>query len=180
MTKKISKQRIQKEAVVKSIKEKINKSKSIIMVSFNGLTVSEDTALRKELREQGIEYKVLKNSLIKRAFNELDYNQFDNDLNGTTSVAFSYNDEVAPAKIIAENAKKLKNKIEVKCGLLSGNYIDAVKVKELAALPTREVLIAKMLGSLNAPITKFAGVLTATLRSLVYAVKAVQEKKAQA
>lgn len=175
---KVSNQRIKKEAVVGGIKDKIYKSKSVILATFKGLTVEEDTALRKKLRENGIEYKVYKNSLMQRAFNELGYKEFDGDLNGTTSIAFSYKDEVAAAKIIAEDAKELKEKLSVKSGLLNGAYIDVQMVKDLAALPSKEQLIAKMLGSLNAPISNFAGVLRAMLQSLVYAVKAIQEKKA--
>jgi large subunit ribosomal protein L10 len=173
---KVSSQRLKKEAVVSEIKDKIGKSKSVVLTTFKGLTVEEETALRKKLRENDIEYKVYKNSLMQRAFNELGYKEFDADLNGTTSIAFSYRDEVAAAKIIAQNAKELNNKIAAKSGLLNGAYIDAKGVGELAALPSREELIAKMLGSLNAPIANFAGVLRATLSSLVYAIKAIQEK----
>lgn len=180
MTAKINKQLQKKQELVQSIKQKIEKSKSVVLASFNGLTVEEDTALRRDLREKNIEYKVLKNSMIKRAFNELGYNEFDVSLAGTTSVAFSYEDEVAPAKIIIDNANKFKNKLSAKCGLLNGAYIDDKKVKELAALPSREQLIAKVLGCMNAPISNFAGVLSSILRSLIYAVKAVHDKKAQA
>lgn len=179
-TKIISKQHALKQEVIDSIKEKVQKAKALVLIEFKGLTVIEDTALRNEFRKNGVEYKVLKNTLIKRALNDLNYNQFDNSLNGTTSVAFSYQDEVIAAKILTESAKKLNDKVSVKCGLVSGVYIDNAQVKALAALPSREILISKMLGSMNAPITKFAGVLNATLTSLVYAIKAVHDKKAEA
>jgi large subunit ribosomal protein L10 len=151
-----------------------------VLVEYKGLTVTEDTQLRNDFRKGGVEYKVLKNTLIKRALNELNYTQLDSSLNGTTSVAFSYNDEIAAAKIISENGKKLNDKVSAKCGLVNGMFIDAAKVKELAALPGRDVLVAKMLGSLNAPVTNLVGVLGATVRSLVFAVKALADKKAQA
>jgi len=177
---KISKQHAIKQKIVDSIKEKVEKSKSVVLVEFKGLTVIQDTKLRNEFRKNDVEYKVLKNTLIKRALNDLGYTQLDDSLNKTTAVAFSYKDEVAAAKIIVENSKKFDNKISAKCGIVSGQYIDQQSIKDLAALPTKEVLIAKMLGSMNAPVTNLAGVLSATLKSLVYAVKAVHDKKAEA
>lgn len=179
MSEKISAARLAKQEEVAAIKDKLQRAKSVVLVNYKGLTVAEDTALRNEFRKNDVEYKVLKNTLVKRAFNDLGYTQFDEALNGTTSVAFSFSDEVAAAKIVEENAKKLNGKLESKCGLVDGNYIDANGVKALAALPPKEELIAKMLGSINAPISSFVGVLAATLRSFVYAVKAVADKKAQ-
>lgn len=175
-----NKQQQKKQQIIDSIKEKVQKSKSVVLVEFKGLSVIEDTALRNEFRKEDVEYKVLKNTLIKRALNDLNYTQFDESLNGTTSVAFSFKDEVAAAKIIQENTKKFNNKISAKCGLVNGMFINADKVKDLATLPSKEVLISKIMGSLNAPVSGLAGVLSATLRSLVYAIKAVEEKKAQA
>lgn len=177
---KISAAHIQKQQVIDEITEKVKKSKSVIIISYKGLTVEQDTALRGEFRKEGVEYKVLKNTLIKKAFNNLNYTQFDSSLNGNTSVAFSYKDEVTPAKILKENDKKLEGKISAKCALVEGQFVDAASVKMLADLPSKEVLVSKLLGSMNAPITNFAGVLSSTLRSLVYAVKAVQDKKAGA
>lgn len=173
----IKKQQQLKQQIVEEIKEKIQKSKSIVLAEFKGMTVLEDTKLRNDFRENDIEYKVYKNTMIKRAFNELNFTEFDESLKGTTAVAFSYKDEVAPAKIVCDNAKDLKNKISAKCGLVSGQYMDNEQIKQLAALPSKEILLAKMLGSLNAPVTNLAGVLSATLRGLVIALKAVQEKK---
>ena len=99
-------------------------------------------------------------------------------MNGTTSVAFCEADEVSAAKVVAEANKKLNGKIEAKCGFVDGAFADANMVKALADMPSKEVLLAKMLGSMNAPISGFVGVLAATLRSFVYAVKAVADKKA--
>lgn len=178
--KKISAAHVQKQQVVDSIIEKVKKSKSVILMQYKGLTVEEDTALRNAFRKVNVEYKVLKNTLIKKAFNELAYTQFDSSLNGNTSVAFSYKDEVAAAKVIKENTKKFNDKISAKCALVEGKFISAAQVKILSELPSKEVLISKLLGSMNAPISNFAGVLSSTLRSLVYAVKAIQDKKAQA
>jgi large subunit ribosomal protein L10 len=176
----VSRQRELKQQIIESVKEKIKKAKSVVLIEYKGLNVNEDTQLRNDFRKNGVEYKVLKNTLIKKAFNELDHTEFDPKLNGTTSVAFSYKDEVAAAKVVSENAKKFTDKLNVKCGYLSGMFIEADKVKELAALPGKEILVSKMMGSLNAPISGFVGVLSATMRSLVYALKALEEKKAQA
>lgn len=167
-----------KKLVVEDIKNKIQAAKSVVFVKFVGLTVAEDTELRREFRKNNVEYKVLKNTLIKRAFNDLGITSFDDDLNGPTSVAFGA-DETAAAKVIVEAAKKYENKVAVKCAYVENEKIDENGVKAFAAMPSKEELIAKMLGSLQAPITNFVGVLSAMPRSLVIALNAVAEKKAQ-
>ncbi|MBQ7235951.1 MAG: 50S ribosomal protein L10 [Clostridia bacterium] len=167
-----------KKVVVESIKEKIQNSKSVVFVKFNGLTVAEDTELRREFRKNNVEYKVLKNTLIKRAFNDLGITDFDDDLNGPTSVAFG-TDETGASKVIIDAVKKYENKVSVKSAFVDGGKVDVEGVKALAAMPSKEELIAKMLGSLQAPISNFVGVLSAMPRSLVIALNAVAEKKAQ-
>ena len=144
-----------KEEQVEAIKAKISAAKSIVIIDYMGLTVAEDTAFRKDLRTAGVDYKVLKNRLVKRAFNELGMTQFDEALNGPSAVAFSDTDAVAPAKIIVDSIKKL-NKMKAKCGMVEGEYLDEAGVKAIAAIPPREVLIAKMLGSMQSPITGLA------------------------
>ncbi len=165
-----------KKKVVEEIKEKINASKSVVFIDYKGITVAEDTELRNAFRKEGVEYKVLKNTLLRKAFNEMGVNSFDSDLNGPTSVAFG-KDEVAPAKIIVDAAKKLNDKISAKSAYVDGSYVDANGIKSLASMPPKEVLVAKMLGSMQAPIANFAGVLSATLRGLVIALNGVAEKK---
>ena len=166
-----------KKVVVEEIKQKIQNAKSIVLVKFNGLTVAEDTELRGEFRKNNVEYKVLKNTLVRKAFNDLGINDFDDDLNGPTSVAFG-TDETGAAKVIIEAVKKYEDKVSVKSGFVDGGKIDANGVKTLAAMPSKEQLVAKMLGSLQAPIANFVGVLSAMPRSLVIALNAVAEKKA--
>lgn len=144
-----------KKQQVEDIKAKISAAKSIVLVDYMGLTVAEDTAFRKELRENGIDYAVLKNRLVKIAFNELGYTQFDEALNGPTAVAFSSTDAVAPAKYIAKNIKAF-NKMKTKCGMVEGEFMDEAGLKQIADIPSREVLLAKMLGSMQAPISKLA------------------------
>lgn len=144
-----------KQQQVEEIKAKISSAKSIVIIDYMGLNVAEDTAFRKDLRNAGVEYQVLKNRLVKLAFNELGYTQFDGALNGPTAVAFSSSDAIAPARIIVDNIKKL-NKMKAKCGMVEGEYLDEKGVKEIASIPSREILIAKMLGSMLSPITGLA------------------------
>ncbi len=166
-----------KKVVVEEIKEKIQNAKSVVFVKSQGLTVAEDTELRREFRKSNVEYKVLKNTLIRRAFNDLGVTDFDEDLNGPTSVAFGA-DETGAAKIIVEAAKKYDAKFTVKSAYVDGGRVDVNGVKALASMPSKEELIAKMLGSLQAPISNFVGVLSAMPRGLVVALNAIAEQKA--
>lgn len=167
-----------KVQLVQDIKERIQNAKSVVLVKFSGLTVAEDTELRREFRKNNVEYKVLKNTLVKRAFNDMGVTDFDDDLNGPTSVAFGA-DETGASKVIVEAAKKYQDKVSVKSAFVDGGKVDAKGVQELANMPSKEQLIAKMLGSMQAPLTNFVGVLTAMPRGLVVALNAVAEKKAQ-
>ena len=167
-----------KVQVVEEIKSKIQDAKSVVLVKFSGLTVAEDTELRREFRKNNVEYKVLKNTLVRRAFNDLGVTDFDDDLNGPTSVAFG-SDETGASKIIIGAVKKYENKVFVKSAYVDGARVDENGVKALASMPSKEELIAKMLGSLQAPIANFVGVLSAMPRSLVIALNAIAEKQAQ-
>jgi large subunit ribosomal protein L10 len=167
-----------KVQVVEDIKAKIQNAKSVVLVKFAGLSVAEDTELRREFRKNNVEYKVLKNTLVRRAFNDLGVTDFDEDLNGPTSVAFGA-DETGASKVIIDAVKKYENKVSVKSAYVDGGYVDVNGVKALASMPSKEELIAKMLGSLQAPIANFVGVLSAMPRSLVIALNAIAEKKAQ-
>lgn len=144
-----------KKQQVEEIKAKITAAKSIVIIDYMGLTVAQDTAFRKELRENGIDYAVLKNTLVKLAFNELGYNQFDEALNGPTAVAFSSTDAVAPAKFIVKNIKAL-GKMKTKCGMVEGQFLDENGVKQIADIPPRDVLLSRLVGSLQSPISKIA------------------------
>lgn len=174
----MSKNRELKQEVIGDIKDRFARAGSVVLVDYRGINVADVTALRKQFREAGVEYVVLKNTLVKRALHELDIEGMDDLLEGPSAFAFGYADPVAPAKVIKEFVAKSKNEhVKVKGGLVAGQVIDINGVKALADLPPKEVLIAKMMGSLNAPITNFVGVLSATLRSLVYAVDAVRKQK---
>ena len=144
-----------KKQQVEDIKAKISSAQSLVIIDYMGLTVAQDTAFRKELRDNGIDYAVLKNRLVKIAFNELGYTQFDEALNGPTAVAFSSTDAVAPAKFIMKNIKAL-NKMKTKGGMVEGQFMDEAGLKQIADIPAKEVLLAKMLGSMQSPIASLA------------------------
>lgn len=173
----MSKGKESKAVVVSEIQKAWESSQSVILVDYRGLTVSEDTELRRQMREAGVQYQVLKNTLITRATESMGIEGLENVLKGPTAVAFGLNDAVAPAKVLSDFIKKTK-KMEIKCGVLEGKMISAANVQALADLPSIDVLRAKMLGSLNAPITGFVTVLGGTIRSLLYTLNAIKDKKA--
>ena len=145
-----------KQAVVAQLKEQLESAKGVVLTSYKGLTVAQDTELRRELREAGVSYHVVKNTMLRIAAKEAGIEGIEEHLEGTTAFAFSTEDAVAPAKVICGFIKK--NKLEdaevltVKVGMVEGKVIGVDEVKALTALPSREELIAKLLGSMNSPI----------------------------
>lgn len=169
----------QKKQVVQELTDKVKSAQSIVLADYRGLTVEQDTALRNALRAAGVEYKVVKNTLTSLAMKANGLEELDSFLNGPTAMAVSTTDAVSPAKVLAEYAKKFE-KLELKVGVVEGKIIDVNGIKALAELPSREVLIAKVLGGFNAPIAGFANVLNANLTGLVVALNAIAEQKANA
>lgn len=169
----------QKKLVVQELSDKVKSAQSIVLADYRGLTVEQDTALRNALRAAGVDYKVVKNTLTSIAMKANGLEDLEGFLNGPTAMAVSTTDAVAPAKILSEYAKKFE-KLELKVGVVEGKIIDVNGIKALAELPSREVLIAKALGGLNAPISGFVNVLNANLKGLVVALNAVAEQKANA
>jgi len=161
----VGKNRDIKEAKVAEIKEKMEKSQGIIFAKYQGLTVEEDTELRKSLRDAGVEYKVYKNTLTTLAAKELGFDGIVDVLQGPLSVAFGYEDPTVPAKVLNDFAKTHK-KLELVAGIVQGEIFDEAKVRQLATIPAREVLIAKLLGSFKAPLS-----------NLAYLLNAIAEKK---
>ncbi|HIU61621.1 MAG TPA: 50S ribosomal protein L10 [Candidatus Coproplasma excrementigallinarum] len=166
-----------KKLVVEEITSKIKASKAVVFVDYNKLTVAEVSELRNKCREAGCEYKVYKNTLVRKAFNDLGYTQFDETLNGPTAIAFSA-DEVTAAKLMSKAAKDYDTKIVVKCGFVDNAYVDKKGVEALATMPSREELVAKMLGSMQAPLANFAGVLNNLVSGIVRVLARVAEQKA--
>jgi len=144
-----------KKVKVAEIKEKFDKAESAVIVDYRGLTVEEVTELRNKFREVGVEYKVYKNNLMKLAIQGSDFESLGNDLVGPSAVAFGYDDPVTPAKVIKEFAKEHQN-LELKAGVVQGLYCDIAKITEIADIPSREVLLGKLLGSIKSPISNFA------------------------
>ena len=137
-----------KKVLVEEIKAKISASKSVVLADYNKLTVLEVTALRNKFREANCEYKVYKNTLVRRAFNELGVSNFDADLNGSTAVAFGA-DETGASKIVVENAKKLNEKLSPKSAYVNGEYVDKKGVEALAAIPSKDALYSMLAGTLS-------------------------------
>ncbi len=147
-----------KQPIIDEIKEMLDGAKSAVAVKYLGITVEEDTRMRRELRENDVTYKVFKNTLIKRATEGTDYAALDPDLQGPTALATSKTDATAPARIIAKYAKDIQV-LELKSGIVEGQYYDKAGIEMIATIPGRDELISKLLGSLQSPITNFARVL---------------------
>ena len=156
-----------KKEIVEEIKNKIQSSISLTFVDYRGLTVEEDTKMRRALREAGVEYKVYKNRLLLKALADLGMTGYDDLLQGTTAVAFGMQDEVSGPRIIVETSENTK-KMQVKGGILNGNRVEADMVSQLAKIPSKEVLISKLLYLLQSPV-----------RSVAIALNAIAEKKGE-
>jgi large subunit ribosomal protein L10 len=169
----------QKQEIVKGLTEKIKASKTIVLADYRGLTVEEDTELRSALRKAGVEYKVVKNTLTRFAAKECGLEGLDSYLSGPTSMASSETDIVAPAKVMSEYAKKFE-KFELKVGVVEGRITDLTGIKTLAELPSKEVLISRVLGGFKSPLSGLVNVLNGNLRGLVVALNAIAEQKANA
>ncbi len=155
----------EKKQVVEEIKDRFDRAVSAVLIDYRGLTVAEVTELRNKYREAGIDYKVLKNTLINRAIEGKGIDEIKEFLEGPTAVAFSYEDEVAPAKITYDFIKSV-NKMEIKCGIFNNEFTAKDDVIVLASLPSREELLAKAVGSIKSPIM-----------NLVYTLNAIKEQK---
>ena len=148
-----------KQPVVQAIAEDVKDAVSVVLVDYRGLTVAEDTEMRKQLREAGVViYKVCKNTMMKRAFEGTDFAALDEHLEGPSAIAISKDDATAPARILCKFAKNAKA-LELKAGVVEGTLYDADALNELAKIPSRDELISKLLGSLQSPITNLARVL---------------------
>lgn len=152
--------REQKEKQVAQIAEQLTAAKSFVLIDYMGLTVEQDTALRNEFRKNGVKYHVMKNTLVRRALNNMGYKEFDKALNGPTSVAMGMKDEISPAKIAFDKSNEFK-KMNIKCGMADKKFINEEECKALAAMPPKEVLIAQLLGLLQSPIASLARALDA-------------------
>ncbi len=151
----LSNNRQLKEAKVAEIREKLEKAQGVVLSQYQGLTVEDDTLLRKTLREAGVEYKVYKNTLVTLAARELGIEGIVAHLQGPISIAFGYEEPTVAARVLNEFAKTHK-KLELKAAIIQGEIFDGAQVNELASIPPRDVLIAKLLGSFKAPLSNLA------------------------
>ncbi len=152
----------QKQQIVNDIADKIKNAKSGVLVDFKGISVADDTKLRSDLRKAGVDYSVVKNTLTSKACDIAGYEKLKEALTGMTALAVSNEDQVAPAKVLYEFAKKNDNFV-LKAGFVDGEIIDAAGVKSLAEIPSKEALIGKMMGSLQSSLYSFAYVLQAII-----------------
>jgi len=165
-----------KEALVAEFAEKLKLAKAAFLADYRGLNVEQANDLRRKLQAVGVEYRVVKNTLLRLAAKDTAVACLDEHLVGPTAIALVTEDPVAPAKALIEFAKQ-NNVFELKAGMLNGKLLVAADIKALAELPSREELLAKMLGSMSAPATNFVGVLAAVPRSFVQVLAAIKDQK---
>ena len=156
-----------KKAVVDELSGRISKATAVVFVDYKGITVAQDTELRNKFREAGVEYSVVKNTLTRLAANKVGYSEFDEVLNGTTSMATTTDDPIAPARIVSEFAKKNKNVLKIKGGIVEGKVQSVDALNAFGELPSKNALIAQVLGTFLAPIT-----------SLAFVIDQIREQKA--
>ena len=166
-----------KQEQVELMHEKLKRAKAVFLADFRGINVEKATTLRNELRAAAVEYKVFKNSLLELASKETDFECLQPHLAGPTAVAISYDDPVSAAKVLSKFAKVPQGFFVLKAGVLSGKLLDVAQIQALADLPSREVLLAKMLGSMQAPATNFVGLLAAIPGSFVRVLDAIRVQK---
>lgn len=158
----------EKQAIVAALVDDLKAANSGVLVDYKGITVAEDTALRHELRENGVEYAVVKNTLLRRALDDVDLGDLDDVLNGTTSMAISKDDPIAPMRIVNKYAKQLGDRFNIKAGFMDGKVLPLDDVCALAELPSKDALLGQVLGMMLAPIT-----------SLAIVIKAIAEKNGE-
>ncbi|MFA5420409.1 MAG: 50S ribosomal protein L10 [Patescibacteria group bacterium] len=167
----------QKQEILDDLNDKINRSKSVVFASFDALGVKDNEELRKKLKQENGEYFVSKKTLLDLAFKNNNISDIDiKNLPGKVAAIFAYEDEVSPAKVIFNFKKSNEGKITFVGGILDGKFVGAEDVENLAQLPGKQELYAKMVGSLNAPISGFVNVLAGNIRGLVNVLKAISEK----
>ncbi len=175
----MKKSRQEKEQMVQELKDSLSRAEGAVLANYRGLDVAQMTELRRTLRESGIEFKVVKNTLTKIAADDVGIEGLDDYLEGPVGIAFGYDDPVLPAKLLNDFAKN-NTDLQLTGGILDGTVIGDEKVKDLAKLPPREVLLGKVAGTFQAPIAGFAGACQGVIRKFVYAVEAVRQEKEQA
>ena len=166
----------QKKQLVEELHEKFEKSKIVILTDYKGLNVTKINELRRKLTDANIEYRVVKNTLLARASEDTDVAAVKDHFIGPTAIALSYDDPVAPAKVLADFAKE-NDKLEIKIGIMAGKLLDVNAIKSLSELPSREVLLSQVLSVMNAVPTAFVRALSNVPERLLYALQAIKDQK---
>ena len=169
-----------KKEVIAKLNKKFSDAKAGILADFTGMNVKEMETLRGGFRSGSVDYQVVKNTLALKASQGTAFEKISEKLTGPISVAISYDDVVAPAKVISEFNKKNNDKLKVICGVIEGKTVTPEQIGEIADLPSKEVLISKMLSSMKAPVGGFVGALSGVIRNFVNVLKSIKEKKENA
>jgi len=169
----------EKKDMVQSLEDKYQKAKSVIFINFDTLTVHENESLRQELEEKGGEYIVAKKTLLDIVLSNRGLGNFTSakNMEGKLATIFSYEDEVSAAKVVDKFQESHNGKIKFMGGILNGSFLEPVQMENLAKVPEKQELYAKIVGSINAPVSGFVNALAGNLRNLVYVLKAIEEKK---
>lgn len=170
--------RLEKEKKVAEIKEDLSRAKMIVLTDYRGLNVAEMNKMRRLLQQEGVKYRVVKNTLTKIAARETGLSHLEEYLEGPLGIAYGFDDPITPVKILVKFAKE-HDKFSLKGGVLEKSILDVGGLKRLSELPSREVLLAKTLGCFQAPLSGFLNVLQGNIRNLVYVLQAVKEKQEQ-
>jgi len=168
-----------KEQMKQEVAQALKEAELIVVTDYRGLNVDTINSLRGKLREENCSFRVTKNTMNRLACREVGYEELEQFFEGPTALAYANDDPVAAAKIFNDFTKENENLV-IKGGILSGQLVDPDRIKELGEIPSREVLLSKVVGGFQAPISGFAGVLQGTLRQLVYTVDAVRQQKESA
>lgn len=166
-----------KKKIIKDIIEKLRESKGIVLIDYKGMNVSQINSIREGLKEKNVQFRIVKNSLVERASEELNIKEITKDLVGCTAITFSDEDTVAPARLLKEIFKKNKIELRVKAGLVEGNILGPEQIMQVASLPSKEVLIAQVVAGIKSPLYSLVLILQSPLRGLVYTLETIRKKK---
>lgn len=172
--------RDEKAQRVAELGDRLRRARALVLTEFRGLTVKQQTRLRRELRQAGVEFAVVKNTLARIAAREAGVDGLDPYLEGPTAIAVGFDDPVAPARELARLLRELRDNLAIKAGMVEGRLLGPDEVRALADLPSKEQLLAQVAGGLAAPLTGFAGALSGVLRKFVYAVDALRRQREEA
>jgi len=166
-----------KKEILQDLIVKLKESKGVVLTGYQGMNVFQISSLRNELKEKKVEFKVVKNTLMEKASEELNIKDLTKDLIGCTAIAFSSDDGVAPARFLKEYYKKNKIDLKIKSGLIDGRVFSAEKIMEIASLPSKDVLIAQMINGVKSPLYSLVFILQGPLRGLIYTLESVKKQK---